>query len=110
MAPEGVHILDEFSRSGRRKLVEKEGLARTGADQRAIGADHPDRYSQFLGHGQSVIMPPARRQDDLDSALMGRLQRAAINLRDTELRIQQGAIDVGHQQADREIHAAPRIG
>jgi hypothetical protein len=57
-----------------------------------------------MGNRQSVVMPSSRGQNDVDSALMGRLYCAPVKLRDAELGIQQRAVDVGDQQADGKVH------
>ena len=81
-----------------------EGLARKRAGDGSVGADQPEIEAQLLRDGQSKRMPPSGYQDDLYAFLVGTAQGGQISPGDLKLGIEQGAVNVGGQQADGKCH------
>jgi hypothetical protein len=69
-----------------------------------IGADQPQVESKLLGDRQSESVTPAGDQDHFNSFLIGPLQGFQVLLGYSELRVQQGTVNVDGNQANGRIH------
>src|SRR6185437_13418492 len=86
------------------KAIKVKGFTLCGADQCAIGADEPDRETQLLRDGQSVVMPPSCRQQDLSAAEMRSPQSRQVSGGKLEMMVEQGTVNVNGDQPDGRIH------
>lgn len=70
------------------------------ASDRAVGADEPEIEAELLGDGKSEGVAASGDEDDFDAGGVGAAQRGEIVRGNLELRIEEGAVDIGGEKAD----------
>lgn len=80
--------------------VAVESLAGERASDGAVGADEPEIEAELLGDGESEGVAASGDEDDFNAGGVGAAQRGEIVWGDLELRVEEGAVDIGGKQAD----------
>ena len=77
-----------------------ESFAGERAGDGAVGADEPEIEAELLGDGESESVAASSDEDDFDAGGVGAAQRGEIVRGNLELRIEEGAVDIGGDKAD----------
>ena len=75
-------------------------LSRKRSRHRAVGADEPEIEAELLGDGESEGVAASGDEDDFDAGGVSSTQSGEIVWGNLELRVEEGAVDIGGKKAD----------
>ncbi len=76
------------------------GFSGERAGYGAVGADEPEIEAELLGDGQGEGVAAAGDEDDFDSGGVGAAKGCEVVGGDFELRVEEGAVDIGGDEMD----------
>jgi len=80
--------------------VAVESFSGERASDCAVGADEPESKSELFGDGEGESVAASGDEDDLDAGGMGAAEGCEVVGRDLELWVEEGAVDIGGNEAD----------
>ena len=75
-------------------------FAGKGAGDGAVGADEPEIEAKLPGDGKSKSMAASGDEDDFDAGGVSAAESFEVIWRNLELGIEEGAVDIGGEEAD----------
>jgi len=88
----------------RRQQIAMKALSSQRARDRPIRTDQPKIEAKLLRDGQCKRMAASSNQRDFDANFVHFVQCLKIKIRNVELRVKQGAIDINGKKTDRKSH------
>ena len=70
----------------------------------AVRTDHPEVKAEHLGNRKSKSVPASGDQHNFNVAFVRSPKSREISIRDLELGVKQGPVDINREQADRKLH------
>jgi hypothetical protein len=110
VAAESLHGDTELAASFARHEVAMKGFAAEGSGDSAVGADEPEIEAKLPGDGEGKGVAASSDEDDFDTGGVGVAKGGEVGAGDFELGIEEGAVDVGGDQADGRGFQASGLG
>jgi hypothetical protein len=86
-----------------------ESLAGERASDGAVGADEPEIEAELLSDGESEGMAASGDEDDFNAGGVSAAEGSEIVWRNLELRVEEGAVDIGGDKADGAKSGVRRV-
>jgi hypothetical protein len=107
---ESLHGDAELATSFARHEVAMKSFAAEGSSDSTVGADEPEIEAKLPGDGEGKSVAASGNEDDFDTGGVGVAKGGEVGAGDFELGIEEGAVDVGGDQADGRGFQASGLG
>jgi len=100
VAAEGLHGDAQVAAGVTGHEIAVEGFSRERAGDGAVGADEPEIEAELLSDGEGEGVAASGDEDDFDAGGVGAAEGGEVVGGDLELGIEEGAVDIGGDEAD----------